>query len=197
VTLFAREEFGLKHRYAMVLHTDQAHPHVHLVVKSIGHDGRRLNIRHSTLRIWRREFARQLRAQGVAANATERVVLGVNRLQKTDGIYRAARRGESTHWDQSKREVAEALKRNGVLSETAGEKLRATRRTVLAGWSEIERLLTMQGREELAKSVHQLTNRMEPALTDREFIASRMQSNLRDPAITQKANVKPEVVATR
>ena len=29
---FAREEFGLKHRYLMVLHTDQDHPHVHLVV---------------------------------------------------------------------------------------------------------------------------------------------------------------------
>lgn len=31
---FAREEFALKHRYAMVLHTDQAHPHVHLVVSA-------------------------------------------------------------------------------------------------------------------------------------------------------------------
>src|SRR6516164_8136385 len=31
---FAREEFALKHRYAMVLHTDQQHPHVHLVVKA-------------------------------------------------------------------------------------------------------------------------------------------------------------------
>src|SRR5437870_5803877 len=30
---FAREKFALQHRYAMVLHTDQRHPHVHLVVK--------------------------------------------------------------------------------------------------------------------------------------------------------------------
>jgi relaxase-like protein len=29
------EEFGLKCRYAMVLHTDEPHPHVHLVVKAI------------------------------------------------------------------------------------------------------------------------------------------------------------------
>jgi len=27
---FAREEFALKSPYAMVLHTDQDHPHVHL-----------------------------------------------------------------------------------------------------------------------------------------------------------------------
>ncbi|HXR18343.1 MAG TPA: relaxase/mobilization nuclease domain-containing protein [Steroidobacteraceae bacterium] len=31
---FAREEFALKHRYALVLHTDEPHPHVHLVVKA-------------------------------------------------------------------------------------------------------------------------------------------------------------------
>jgi hypothetical protein len=28
--VFAREKFGLQHRYAMALHTDQRHPHVHL-----------------------------------------------------------------------------------------------------------------------------------------------------------------------
>jgi len=31
---FAREQFALKRRYALVLHTDQPHPHVHLVVKA-------------------------------------------------------------------------------------------------------------------------------------------------------------------
>ena len=31
---FARERFGLNHRYAMALHTHQQHPHVHLVVKA-------------------------------------------------------------------------------------------------------------------------------------------------------------------
>ncbi len=44
---FARENFALQYRYAMVLHTDQEHPHVHLVVKC-EHEfepGRRLYIR--------------------------------------------------------------------------------------------------------------------------------------------------------
>lgn len=31
---FAREEFELKHRSALVLHTDEPHPHVHLIVKA-------------------------------------------------------------------------------------------------------------------------------------------------------------------
>ena len=92
---FAREEFGLKHRYAMVLHTDEPHPHVHVVVKAISEQGVRLNIRKTTLREWRREFARHLRALGVAANATDRAVRGQSRSPKHDAIYRAEQRGES------------------------------------------------------------------------------------------------------
>lgn len=90
---FAREEFALKHRYSMVLHTDQEHPHVHLVVKAVSEEGRRLNIRKATLRDWRRQFAAQLRAHGVAANATERAVRGQTRPPIRDGIFRAAQRG--------------------------------------------------------------------------------------------------------
>src|ERR1700741_1316212 len=86
VKVFAREEFGAKHRYAMVLHTDEPHPHVHMVVKAMSEEGVRLNIQKATLRHWRREFARHLREQGVAANATERATRGVTRPQKTDGI---------------------------------------------------------------------------------------------------------------
>lgn len=55
---FAREEFALKHRYALVLHTDEPHPHVHLVVKAVSEQGEPLNIRKATLREWRLEFAR-------------------------------------------------------------------------------------------------------------------------------------------
>ncbi len=31
---FAREQFAFKHRYALVLHTDEPHPHVHVVLKA-------------------------------------------------------------------------------------------------------------------------------------------------------------------
>jgi hypothetical protein len=61
---FAREQFALNHRYAMVLHTDQPNPHVHLVVKAMSEQGERLNIRKATLSEWRHEFARHLRETG-------------------------------------------------------------------------------------------------------------------------------------
>src|ERR1700686_2430078 len=94
---FAREEFGLKHRYAMALHTDEPHPHVHMVVKAVSEQGVRMHIRKANLREWRREFARHLRALGVAANATERAVRGETRASKRDGIYRAGVRGDSSY----------------------------------------------------------------------------------------------------
>ena len=40
VRRFATEKFALQHRYAMALHTDQGHPHVHVVVKAVSEEGR-------------------------------------------------------------------------------------------------------------------------------------------------------------
>src|SRR5690606_12686973 len=94
---FAREEFYGQHRYAFVLHTDEPHPHVHMVLKAVSEEGVRLNIKKVTLRHWRSQFAHHLRAQGVAANATERAVRGESRSAMKDGIYRASRRGDSTY----------------------------------------------------------------------------------------------------
>jgi hypothetical protein len=71
-----REEFALKHRYAMALHTDDAHPHVHVVLKARSEQGKRLNISKAHLKEWRVKFADHLRAQGVAANATPRAFRG-------------------------------------------------------------------------------------------------------------------------
>src|SRR5882672_2625608 len=134
---FAREQFALKHRYAMVLHTNEPHPHVHMVVKAMGEDGQRLNIRKAMLREWRREFARHLRELGVAANATERVVRGENWPQKKDGIYRAAQRGASTHWRERAETVARAIANGGLTPESGAERIRETRRKVVRGWREV------------------------------------------------------------
>ena len=94
---FAREEFYGQHRYALTLHTDEPHPHVHLVLKAVSEQGVRLNIKKATLRHWRSEFARNLRLLGVEANATERAVRGETRKAMKDGIYRASLRGDSTY----------------------------------------------------------------------------------------------------
>ncbi len=87
----------------------------------------RLNIRKQTLRDWRREFARHLREQGVAANATERVARGETRTPKKDGIYRAMRRGDSSHMRERVREAAAVMGIGRGHVESGKSKLIATR----------------------------------------------------------------------
>jgi hypothetical protein len=172
---FAREEFGAKHRYAMVLHTDEPHPHVHMVVKAMGYDGTRLNIRKATLREWRREFARHLREQGVAANATERAVRGVTNYQKKDGIYRAERRHASTHWRQRTEAVKRAMTPAGeIRPEPAKAQLLETRLHVVRGWNGVADELARRGQEELAPEVRRFVTQLPPPRTEREWIRDRL-----------------------
>jgi len=112
-------KFALKHRYALVLHTDQRIRMFHLVVKATSEQGKRLNIRKETLREWRREFARHLRAKGIAANATTRSVRGVTKIHKSDGIYRACLPADQTHVQSRVESVVAALHAGKILVELA------------------------------------------------------------------------------
>jgi len=131
---FAREEFALQHRYVMVLHTDEPHPHVHMLLKASSEQGRRLNIRKATLRKWRSEFARHMRELGVPANATERAVRGVVRTTRKDGIYRANLRGESTYMREHAEGAARDVAQGGRRVHPAMERLVETRNEVRRGW---------------------------------------------------------------
>jgi hypothetical protein len=172
---FAREEFAAKHRYAMVLHTDEPHPHVHMVVKAMSEEGVRLNIQKATLRHWRREFARHLREQGVRANATERAARGVTRPQKTDGIYRAVRRGASTHWRHRAAAVAREMATGGESQVEPGKaQMLETRREVVRGWTGVADDLVLQGQLELAQTVRGFVKQLPPVRTEREWIREEL-----------------------
>lgn len=171
---FAREEFALKHRYVLVLHTDEPHPHVHLVVKAVSEQGQRLNIHKATLRKWRCEFARQLRAQGVAANATERAVRGETRTHKKDGIYRAAKRGDSLHLSRRVEAVATELANGNLRVELGKSKMMKTWKEIARGWGVISDALVVQGQPELAAQVRCFLAEMRPPSTEKERIAASL-----------------------
>jgi hypothetical protein len=177
---FAREEFGFRHRYAMVLHTDEPHPHVHMVVKAMSEQGMRLNIRKATLREWRREFARHLRALGISANATERAVRGQTRSPKLDGIYRAEQRGESRRTHEQAEAAADGLLRGSLGLDTGKSKLLETRREVERGWWAVSDILVAEGRPELAAQVRRFSAQMPPPWTDQELIAEVLRRHTRE-----------------
>lgn len=74
---FASQTFGESHPYVFAFHTDERHPHVHLTVRTLGHDGRKLNPRKADLERWRQTFAAALRERGVEAEATPRRARGI------------------------------------------------------------------------------------------------------------------------
>jgi hypothetical protein len=171
---FAREEFGLKHRYAMVLHTDEPHPHVHMVVKAVSEQGVRLNIRKATLREWRSDFARHLRAVGVPANATHRNIRGETTPRKSDGIYRAGLRGHSTHIRDQVETVARELASGHVSRDPGREALLAARRNVQRAWAAIGEVLSRQGLHDLAGRARRFTVEMPTPMTEREYVARQL-----------------------
>ncbi len=168
---FAREKFALQHRYAMVLHTDQGHPHVHLVVKAQSEEGKRLNIRKATLRQWREDFAAYLRELGVAANATPAALRGQPKDRKKDGIYRALKRGRSTFLRRKVETVAGELQYGRLAPEAGKVKLLATRERVVEDWSVTKGLLRAQGQESLARRVEAYVRRMPAVATEKEIVA--------------------------
>lgn len=165
---FAREEFFGQHRYALVLHTDEPHPHVHLVLKAVGEQGVRLNIKKATLRHWRSQFASHLRGLGVAANATERAVRGASRSAMKDGIYRASLRGDSSFVRTRIETVARELAHGGSGTESGKRSMIETRASVIQGWRGVAARLAGDGEGRLAASIDSFTNSLGHPRTDME-----------------------------
>jgi hypothetical protein len=184
---FAREQFALKHRYALVLHTDEPHPHVHLLVKAQSEQGKRLHIQKATLRDWRRQFAHQLRDLGVWANATERAARGKIRKAKTDGVYRTGVRRESHHIRTRVEAVARDILSGKAVSEPGRWRLLATRRAVEEGWLGASQLLDAQGHPELAREVRRFVSQLPPVKTERELIAEQLRERTKATRVRDDA----------
>lgn len=177
---FAFEKFALQNRYAMALHTDRPHPHVHLIVKAIGEDGVRLHIDKDMLREWRQSFARYLRELGVAANATDRKTRGVTKPQKLDGIYRANLRKASHHMIGRAEVVGSELLKGNLRVEPIKTKMLKTREDVKRGWAAIRDQLKEEGKSSLAEQVERFVQTMPPVRTEKEWIAADIMQRVRE-----------------
>ena len=182
---FARDKFAHQyHRYALVLHTDQKHPHVHLVVKAENELGRRLHIDKQLLRAWREDFARMMREQGIAANATPRAIRGRRKRTNQDALFRAGRYRHSTVLRERVTAVAGELSRTGTVRDPVRSKLLETRKAVVSNWLKTADILDAQGEVVLAGDVRTFASRLPPVLTDNERLAAQLirHAEVRRPA---------------
>jgi hypothetical protein len=169
---FGREKFS-HHRYALVLHTDQKHPHVHLVVKAENELGRRLRIDKQRLRDWREDFARLMREQGIAANATSRSIRGENTKKHREKVFKAQRYGNSTALLDRVNGIAKELSRSRTIVDPARDRLLETRKSLVATWMKAADVLDAQGEIMLAGDVRYFANHLPPVLTDRQKLAGQ------------------------
>jgi hypothetical protein len=179
VRKLALNEWQMKHRHAMVLHTDDDHPHVHVVLKARSEQGQRLNIKKATLRAWRREFASNLRELGVAANATERAVRGETKTHRSDGAWRAENRDGSTLIRERERRILREWSEGRHTFGTGEEKLQKTREDVLEGWRAVSLRLKADGEHELGARVDSFLAHMPPAKTERRVVTERSRAPTR------------------
>ncbi|MEY9120646.1 relaxase/mobilization nuclease domain-containing protein [Bradyrhizobium yuanmingense] len=178
---FAIEAFGYNYDYVFVQHLDDKHPHVHLTVRSLGHDGKRLNPRKADLQAWRERFAGELRLRGIAAEATPRRTRG--RVRKADrGAVLALRKRTITP-------DVDQLARKEVLSEVRGgrtakppwdEQIKsrqdAIRRRYLDYAAELQRS-GVPADHELARQIRQFVEDM-PAVETRRHALKKELSDL-------------------
>jgi len=167
---FARTNFPL-HRYAMVMHTDQKHPHVHLVVKAENELSKRLRIDKAMLQAWREHFAQLMRDQEIAANATRRFLRGQTKRKNADKLLRAQRRGRSRVMLERVKSVIVDLYDGKDMTDPARAKLVQTRKTLVEQWITAADILDKQGETTLAREVRRFAKHLPQVLTDRERLA--------------------------
>lgn len=113
---WARETFNGTHDWLMVRHNDRDHPHVHVSVRAVGYDGRRLAPGPADLQQWRERFARELRRLGVEAEATPRQARGIVRKSSLSAIHRSEERGVEPRVRRAERQEADREARGPQLA---------------------------------------------------------------------------------
>lgn len=74
---FLKNEFGETNEYAYALHTDTKKPHVHVVIKMVSYQGKKIDPRKNYIEKIRRGFAKCCRNEGILVEASRRYERGI------------------------------------------------------------------------------------------------------------------------
>jgi hypothetical protein len=96
VSATARHVLGEQFDYVFALHTDRPHPHVHLTVRAVSHEGKALRINKDDLLYLRRSLALELRMRGIDADATPQIARGPRVRHDRTEVHRANQRRTTT-----------------------------------------------------------------------------------------------------
>lgn len=195
---FAKEQFGENHQYVFALHEDVDHPHVHISIKNLGYDGRRLHVKKGDPQIWREGFASELRKRGVDAEATPRASRGVVKKGVKQVIKHIRDKGITPEVDKAKiKEIVEEFKdvRAGKPAKPKPweDKIKAKQQDVRKDWLSVAKEL--HGSEDktdkkLSSDILDFVNTMPPMATERHEMAKAISEKIKGQS-QQKDNNQP------
>jgi type IV secretory pathway VirD2 relaxase len=186
---FAKERFSENHQYVFVLHTDgkNGNPHVHLTVKNLGYDGRRLHVKKGDPQIWREGFAKALNYQGIEALATSRAVRGVvKKAVKQTILHIRERTGLPSKTDQAKvKEIIEqSLQQDSERVKPWERKIKARQTEIRKAWLALSQEAQKRNESRLSEKILNYVKSMPPLKTERhelkEHIAESRQEQRND-----------------
>lgn len=124
------------HDYLIAFHTPEndrrtTQPHCHILLRTIGHDGRRFHVDNARREEMREHFAVCLREQGIEANATQRWQRGVTRRSLGQPEFHNARKVQSDK--ERARNHAIARKKRTKLLKTMQNRLKEVEKSVRIG----------------------------------------------------------------
>jgi len=187
---FLKKEFGYNHEYVFALHTDDKHPHVHIAVKSLGFDQKRINPRKTDIQHWRESFAEKLRENGIEAEATPRVVRGV--VKKSEAQVLRHIEAEEAKRKPRKSTVKESQKLEALAEVKSGSRddqpkpwqkaIRKNQRESKEAWLEVAEELDKQNSPEdkiLASRIKRYVENFPKPETVNDKLKKEIKSDLR------------------
>ena len=179
---FAKAEFA-DHRYVMVLHDHQAHPHVHLSVRAESNHGDRLHPRKADLQRWRETFAERLRGWGIEAEASRQATRGER--HSYEAIWRVKAREEGRL-------------RTSRASKKTSPRATRTRETALAVWVKLAQELVKSPEAKDRQLAGAIARYVEQTPAAIEHLRKRQSEKQRElPGMQVPSRTGPERVRTR
>ena len=150
------------------------------------------------LRVWREDFARLLREQGIAANASPSVARGRTKRATSTAIYRSQQRGTTSRVARERvTAIAEQLSLTGFFEDPSRSKLLETRAAVLRAWRNIADTLDRQGEIALAGDVRHFARHLPSVRTDNERLADQIAQFLKMKSMAPESQPETAHVRTR
>jgi type IV secretion system T-DNA border endonuclease VirD2 len=184
----AKDEFSENYQYVFALHEDTDSPHVHLTVRSLGFDGKRLHIKKGYPQTLREKFAERLRAQGIDAEATSRGSRGVIQKGISQVIKHIRDKGFTPNVDQARvneilEEIRQEQRGEKPNSKPWEQKIADKQTEVRKTWLGVAKELLESDKPEdkkLSSSIVDFVKTMPPLKTVNHEIKEKLVQNIRD-----------------